>query len=65
MWMDLENVVISEISQINTNSVGYHFYVESKKLHKWIYTQNQRTDIENKRMATKEESERSKLGAWD
>ena len=31
MWMDLENVVISEISQIKTNSVGYHFYVESKK----------------------------------
>ena len=31
MWMDLENVVISEMSQRKTNTVGYHFYVESKK----------------------------------
>ena len=31
MWMDLENVVISEMSQRKANTVGYHFYVESKK----------------------------------
>ena len=28
-WMDLENVMLSEISQ--TNTVWYPFYVESKK----------------------------------
>ena len=30
MWMDLENIMLSEISQRKPN-VWYHWYVESKK----------------------------------
>ena len=30
-WMDLEGIVLSEISQRKTNTVWYHLYVESKK----------------------------------
>ena len=60
MWMDLENVVISEISQRKTNTVRYHFYVESKKQYKWMYTQNRNglTDIETKLVVTKGGRER-------
>ena len=31
MWMGLENIILSGISQRNTNSVCYHLYVESKR----------------------------------
>ena len=30
-WMDLEIVILSEISQTETNIIGYHLFVESKK----------------------------------
>ena len=39
IWIDLKNNIISEIGQTNTNVEWYHLYVESKKLHKWIYIQ--------------------------
>ena len=29
-WMDLENIMLSEISHRKTNDVGFHLYVESK-----------------------------------
>ena len=29
-WMDLEGIMLSEISQRNTNTEQYHLYVESK-----------------------------------
>ena len=29
--MDLEGIMLSEISQTKTNTVWYHLYVESKK----------------------------------
>ena len=28
-WMDLEIVILSEVSQIKTNTIRYHLYVES------------------------------------
>ena len=28
-WMDLEIIIISDISQIKTNIISYHLYVES------------------------------------
>ena len=31
MWMDLEGVMLSEISQRKTNTVCSHLYAESKK----------------------------------
>ena len=30
-WMDLECIVLSEISQTKTDTVCYHLYVETKK----------------------------------
>ena len=33
-WMDLEGIMLSEISQRKTNTVWYHLYVESKKYNK-------------------------------
>ena len=29
-WMDLEIIILSEVSQRKTNTIGYHLYVESK-----------------------------------
>ena len=31
IWMDLEIITLSEVSQRKTNIIGYHLYVESKK----------------------------------
>ena len=33
-WMDLENIILSEVSQTKTNTICYHLYVESKIRHK-------------------------------
>ena len=33
-WMDLECIMLSEISQIKTNTTWSHLYVESKKQNK-------------------------------
>ena len=56
-WMDLENIMLSEISQRTTNTIWYH--LESKKWYKWIYIQNRNrlTDIENKFVVNKRERE--------
>ena len=29
-WMDLEIIILSEVSQRKTNTIWYHLYVESK-----------------------------------
>ena len=34
--MDLEGIMLSEISQRKTNTVWYHLYVESKKYNKLV-----------------------------
>ena len=31
-WMDLDIVILSEVSQTKTNTIWYHLYVESKKM---------------------------------
>ena len=31
-WMDLEGIMVSEISQRMTNTLYYHLYVDSKKI---------------------------------
>ena len=31
-WMDLEIIILSEVSQPKTNTIWYHLYVESKKM---------------------------------
>ena len=30
-WMDLENIILSEVSQTKENIIWYHLCVESKK----------------------------------
>ena len=31
-WMDLEIIILSEVSQGETNTIWYHLHVESKKI---------------------------------
>ena len=31
-WMDLEIITLSEVRQRETNIIGYHLHVESKKM---------------------------------
>ena len=38
--MDLEIIILNEVSQKKTNNVQYHLYVESKIWHKWTYVWN-------------------------
>ena len=33
-WMDLEIIILSEVSQTKTNIIWYHLYMESKIWHK-------------------------------
>ena len=35
-WMDLESIVLSEISQRKANTTWFHLHVESKQQSKWI-----------------------------
>ena len=57
--MDLEDIVVSEISQTKTNTVGYHLYMESKKYSNLPNITKRRgdTDIENKLMVASVEGE--------
>ena len=34
-WMDLEIIILSEVSQREANIIGYFLYMESKKRYKW------------------------------
>ena len=56
-WMDLEIIILSEVSQRKTNIIWYHLYVESKIRHKWTYlwNRNRLTDIENRLVVAKGE----------
>ena len=54
-WTKLEIIILSEVNQTKTSIIWYYLYMESKKWHKWTYSQNRNrlTDIENKFMVTK------------
>ena len=54
-WMDLETVILSEVSQ--TNIIFYHLYVESNKmiLMNLLQSRNRLRDFENKLMDSKGE----------
>ena len=50
-WMDLEIIILSEVSQRKTNIIWYHLYAESKiKWYIWNYlpNRNRLTHLENK-----------------
>ena len=66
-WMNLEIVILGEISQTQTN-IWYCLYVKSKKKeYKWTWLQNRIrvTDVENKLMVNRGSEGRGKLGDWD
>ena len=56
-WMDLEIIMLSEVSQRKTSIICYHLYVESKKkkndTNELIYKTETLTDLENKVMAAR------------
>ena len=56
MWIHLEIIILSEVSQIKTN-ITYHLYVESKKMTQMNYLQNRNslTDTENNLMGGKKQ----------
>ena len=58
-WLDLEIIILSEVSQRKTNIVWYHLYVESKKsdTNELIYKTETDSlmDVGNKLMVTKGE----------
>ena len=66
-WMDLETIILIEVSQRKMNAIWYHLYLESKKWYKWPYLQNRNrlTYNENKVMVTKGDSGGDKLGVLD
>ena len=71
-WMDLEIVLLSEVSQKNPNIIWYHLYGESKNnnINQLIYKTNRLTDIQNELMVTKGDSsgrgvDGDKLGILD
>ena len=67
IWIDIEVIILSEVSQTKKNIIRYHLYVESNKVIKknlqdrhiyrfWNQTYgNQKGNTE----------ERNKLGVWD
>ena len=59
-WVDLEIIILSEVSQRKTNTTWYHLSMESKKKksHELIQKRNRSTDTEDKLMATKAEREK-------
>ena len=53
-WVDLEMLILSEVSQRRTSIIRYHIYMESnKKWYKWAYIKNRNTDLKIKLMVTK------------
>ena len=64
--MDLEIIILSEVSQTEKDSIiRYCWYMGSKiKWYKWIYVQdkNKLISIENKFIVAKGEMEKDKLG---
>ena len=66
-WMDLETTILSEVSQIKTNIIWYHSYVESKKKKKWyqwtyIQNRNRCIDIKTNIWLPKQQVRGDKLG---
>ena len=67
MWVNLEIVILCEVSLIETNIIWYHLHVAYEIWHKWKYlhSSNRTTDTEKKFIVTKGEAGEDKLGVWD
>ena len=67
-WLDLEIIILSEVSQRKINIIWYHLHAESKKWCKriFIYKTEIVTSTENKLMVGVNLSRgKDKLGDWD
>ena len=68
-WMDLEIIILNEVSQRMTNIIWYRVCVKSKIWQKWTYLWNRDglTDTENTLMVTTGEKGwgRDRLRVWD
>ena len=65
-WMELEIIILSEVTQRKRNIIWYHLYIEYKKLYKWIYLQNKETHrcLKQTYGYQKRQQWGSKLGLW-
>ena len=45
--MDLDSIMLSEISQRKTNTVWYHFYVKSKKIQQCTESNKKEADSQD------------------
>ena len=66
-WMELETLILSEVSQKKTNTIWYHLYPESNIWHKWTYLQkeNKLMDLENRLVVAKGRGEGvGRTGSW-
>ena len=66
--MDLEIVILSEVSQTERQIYDIAYMWNLKKQYKWTYLQNRNrvTNVENKLMVTRGKARgRDKLGDWD
>ena len=61
-WVDLESIMLSEIHEINTNTVWYCLYVKSKEYNKPVNITKKRrlTDVEKKLVVSSGEREGGK-----
>ena len=68
-WMDLEGIMLSEISHRRTNTVCYHLYVESKKYNKLVNISKKEadSDTENKLVVSRGAVGRGNIGVkeWE
>ena len=57
-WMNLEMIILSEISQKEKDNIWYHLYVGSKIQQKWTHPRNRNRLTENSLVVAKEEKGR-------
>ena len=67
-WIDLEIIILSELSQRKANSIWYHLYMESKKkIQMNLFTKQKQTHRHRKQTYGYQKGKvgRDKLGVWD
>ena len=61
-WMELEIIILREISRKKTNAIWYHLHVESKMWNKWTYIWNRIGDRENRLVVARVQGMRGRDG---
>ena len=67
MWMNLEGIMLNEISQRKTNTVWYHLYVKSKKIQQCTESNKKEADSQIQRTNCSGEWGRDNIGevGWE